>query len=50
MQQMLVHACNPLEVSEEMFTWLKLFTGVRLCMTAPSSGNINISRREVVSG
>lgn len=47
---MLAHACNPLVISEEMSTGLKLFTGLRLCMTAPSSGNISISKRETVSG
>lgn len=47
--QMLAHACN-LEISEEMFMRLKLFTGMRLHMTAPSSGSIKISNSEVVSG
>lgn len=45
---MLAHASNPWVISE-MLTWLKLFTGMRLCMTALSSGNIKISASEVLS-
>lgn len=44
-----LNPANAWAISEEILTYLKLFTGMRLCMTAPSSGNIKISASEVVS-